>query len=125
MDTKKPTVLVVEDDEQDRFLIVRRLRLWAYVLEAENSADAQKIYEDNPDIDIILMDFDLGFGSLNGLVLTMWFREQGFKGPIVAMSSSSESSKSMVEAGANFISSKGSVDEDAIQILETRKKNDL
>ena len=81
-----PTVLVVEDFEDNRFMMRRLLELSGYrVVEAVNGEQAvEAAQRERPDL--ILMDLSLP--KLDGLAATRRIREQGELGrvPIVAVS---------------------------------------
>ena len=82
----RPTVLVVEDFEDNRFMIRRLLEMSGYrVVEAVNGQQAvETAGRERPDI--ILMDLSLPM--LDGLAATRRIREQGghSRVPIVAVS---------------------------------------
>lgn len=81
-----PTVLVVEDFEDNRFMMRRLLEMSGYrVVEAVNGKQAvEKAESESPDI--ILMDLSLP--QLDGLAATRQIRQQNGPGkvPIVAVS---------------------------------------
>ncbi len=82
----RPTVLVVEDFEDNRFMMKRLLEMSGYrVVEAVNGKQAVEMAEqESPDI--ILMDLSLPM--LDGLAATRRIRERNGAGriPIVAVS---------------------------------------
>jgi two-component system cell cycle response regulator DivK len=86
MEATRPTVLVVEDFEDNRFMMRRLLEMSGYrVVEAVNGNQAVEMAEqESPDI--ILMDLSLPM--LDGLAATRRIRERNGAGrvPIVAVS---------------------------------------
>lgn len=99
-------VLVVEDYEMQRALIHARLKRIAEVMLAENSRQARHMFKTNPEVYLIMMDFDLGAAESTGADLIREFLASGFHGPIIAMSSYPESNQKMMKAGATHFCDK-------------------
>jgi two-component system, cell cycle response regulator DivK len=80
---KEFTVLVVEDDESNMILYKRILsKTKAKVITAGNGQEAIERFEENPDIDIVLMD--LKMPVLNGFEATRKIKELSPNTPIIA-----------------------------------------
>jgi len=102
-DSFMPTVLVVEDDADNRELLKTMLEMWNYrVVEAKDGLEALIIAEDICP-DLILMDFKLPF--LDGLETTLKIRRSAAMSrmPIIFLSGYGEAKYRAAadEAGAN------------------------
>lgn len=75
-DTGPATVLVVEDEVLVRLAVADYLRTCGYrVLEASTGEEAQAVFGNDPHIEVLLTDVDLGRG-MNGFELARWARKQ-------------------------------------------------
>lgn len=92
------------------------------IIQAFNPAEARKKLEENPDVKVIMMDFDFGLGWQNGAELTRNIIENGFTGEIIAMSSSKDSRMKIVKAGAKWERPSGTAHRLALS-LATHQKN--
>jgi CheY-like chemotaxis protein len=115
-----PTVLVVEDFEDNRFMMRRLLEMSGYrVVEAVNGNQAVEMAEtERPDI--ILMDLSLPM--LDGLAATRRIREQNGLGrvPIVAVSAhdSADFHAEALAAGCNEYVTKPIDFDQLVQLLD-------
>ncbi len=82
-DWKDKTILIVEDMPSNYQLLVAYLaRTGAKILYAPNGIKALEFSQNNPDIDLILMDLQLP--DINGLEVTKEIRKQNKHIPIIA-----------------------------------------
>ncbi|MFA7359608.1 MAG: PocR ligand-binding domain-containing protein [Candidatus Kapaibacterium sp.] len=71
---RKLKILIVEDDEESKFLLELMVKKYSkHTLTASSGADTLKIYRSNPDIDLILMD--LKMPNMNGYETTREIRK--------------------------------------------------
>jgi len=78
------TILVVDDEETNFYYIEVALRNYGYkILHAEDGFQAVKLYEENPDIDLILMD--LMMPGMDGIQATILILQINPKLPIIAI----------------------------------------
>jgi len=116
----RPTVLVVEDFEDNRFMMRRLLEMSGYrVVEAVNGRQAvESAAAENPDI--ILMDLSLPM--LDGLAATRKIREQGgaSRVPIIAVSAhdSADFHAEALAAGCNEYVTKPIDFDQLVKLLE-------
>lgn len=116
----RPTVLVVEDFEDNRFMMRRLLEMSGYhVIEAVNGKQAVEMAQsEHPDI--ILMDLSLPM--LDGLSATRRIREQNGLGrvPIVAVSAhdSADFHAEALAAGCNEYVTKPIDFDQLVQLLD-------
>jgi two-component system, cell cycle response regulator DivK len=116
----RPTVLVVEDFEDNRFMMRRLLEMSGYhVVEAVNGNQAVELAEsERPDI--ILMDLSLPM--LDGLAATRRIREQNgpVRVPIVAVSAhdSADFHAEALAAGCNEYVTKPIDFDQLVQLLD-------
>jgi len=116
----RPTVLVVEDFEDNRFMMRRLLEMSGYrVVEAVNGNQAVEMAEsESPDI--ILMDLSLPM--LDGLAATRRIRERNGAGrtPIVAVSAhdSADFHAEALAAGCNEYVTKPIDFDQLVQLLD-------
>lgn len=116
----RPTVLVVEDFEDNRFMMRRLLEMSGYrVVEAVNGSQAVDMAEsESPDI--ILMDLSLPV--LDGLAATRRIRERNGAGrtPIVAVSAhdSADFHAEALAAGCNEYVTKPIDFDQLVQLLD-------
>ena len=121
---ERPTVLVVEDFEDNRFMMRRLLEMSGYrVIEAVNGRQAvEKAQEERPDI--ILMDLSLPM--LDGLAATRQIRSYDGLGkvPIVAVSAhdSADFHAEALAAGCNEYVTKPIDFDQLVQLLSRLRK---
>ena len=95
------TLLVVDDEEEIRWLVARSLRQIGYrVLEAEGPAEAMRLAAATPTIHLLLTDFWMP-GS-NGLELARQFRTLHPETPVLMVSGSLEAIDSHAEPFDRF-----------------------
>lgn len=100
--TKENTILIVEDDETSSILLQVFLSKGNYkLLYAVNGKMAVRMFRENPNIDLILMD--LKMPVLDGYEATRQIREMNANIPILAQSAYAMSgdSKKALDAGCN------------------------
>jgi CheY-like chemotaxis protein len=120
----RPTVLVVEDFEDNRFMMRRLLEMSGYrVVEAVNGKQAVE-HAETEQPDIILMDLSLP--QLDGLAATRQIRERGRLGkvPIVAVSAhdSADFHAAALAAGCNEYVTKPIDFDQLVQLLDRLTK---
>lgn len=77
------TILVVEDDETNYYLLDRILSSDFTVIHASSGEESVKIFKENPDISLILMDLKMP-GKYDGLEATRKIRQINHEIPIIA-----------------------------------------
>ncbi|NTV99178.1 MAG: PAS domain S-box protein, partial [Chlorobiaceae bacterium] len=95
-------VLIAEDDEISRLLLQKILRGENItLLSAENGKEAVRIVEDNPDIDLVLMDIKMP--EMNGYEATRLIKKIRPSIPVIAQSAftSTDERKKALEAGCD------------------------
>lgn len=107
-------VLVVDDDKMWSGIIRRRLDGKVLVVQAFTTEEAEAIFKQDPDFAVILMDACVDGDMPDTMWLVRKMRET-FKGPIIAISSSSDYRKELIRAGCDHESKK---DEAAKKVLE-------
>jgi len=113
-------VLIVDDMEQYHRSWKRGLKDLgsdALVLSAFSIEEARKLFNENPDIDAIVMDACVPGNEPTTQPLVREFRET-FKGPIIAVSSLGVYRKMLVESGCNYESEKPELPEMLLEILK-------
>jgi CheY-like chemotaxis protein len=119
-----PTVLIAEDDADNRELLKIVLEMWNYrVIEAKDGVEALNLAEKNfPDL--VLMDVKMPF--LDGLDATRQIRDSATvsRTPIIIISGCAEAkySSAASEAGANAVLVKP-IDFDKLQSVITEQIN--
>lgn len=71
----KNTVLIVEDDDISIFVLKKMLSNQFEVLEARNSSEALSCLQENTDIQLVLMDINLGEEATDGTKLMQKIKE--------------------------------------------------
>ncbi len=79
----RKTILVAEDEEINFILIEKLLSAEFKILHAWNGEDAVKLFAENNDISLILMDIKM-HGEFDGLEATRRIRKSGRKVPVIA-----------------------------------------
>lgn len=96
---RRKKILVVEDDPGLQGLIYRGLKSYEVeVLQAHNSLEAEKLFAEHEDIDLVLLDGCLDGDNPDGAGLVHEFKVREAL-PILAMSSSRDLRHLMVEQG--------------------------
>ncbi len=113
-------VLVVEDNRFYSDMIFSNFGSKVLVMKAFTIKEAENIFQENPDIDVILMDACVPGDTPNTMGLVSKIRET-FKGPIITISSDSSYSKKLIEAGCNYESNKYEAAQDAFEIMSKSK----
>ncbi len=104
---KKLKILIVEDDETSEMLIRIAIKnISDNILTAENGIDAVKLYQNNPDIDLILMDIKME--GMDGYETTRQIRLSDKKVIIIAQTAFGLEGdrEKAIEAGCNDYISK-------------------
>jgi DNA-binding response OmpR family regulator len=112
-----PKILIVEDDDVNFTNIEYYLRSKAEVLQAETLDKGESLFQNNPDIDLIIMDACIPGDSPNAMPLVKKIVDSGYDKPIIACSSESEYTKQLVAAGATHSANKGEVAQMALKLL--------
>lgn len=95
-------ILIAEDEETNYLFIEAILEdTRANLLWAKNGVDAIKLFSENPDIDLILMDIKMP--SMDGISATKKIREVNTKVPIIAQTAyaMSEDKSKCLNAGCD------------------------
>jgi two-component system, response regulator PdtaR len=72
--TRRPTILVVDDEVLLRWMIAEELRAKGFVvIEAANSDEARMILQTSTDVSIVMTDVRMP-GSMDGIGLAQWVR---------------------------------------------------
>jgi len=98
-------ILIVDDDVNWQKVWNMRLGRKITLLPAFSIDEAEKIFAEHGDIDLIAVDACVPGDDINTKPLVKKFRET-FDGPIVAISKSSFSRECLVKAGCNYESEK-------------------
>ena len=117
-------VLFVEDSEGVQKGWASELReTVVQMFSAFNFKQAERLYREHPDIDVVVVDNDLGIASESGRVFIRKIRDS-FLGKIIAASGSLSGCSDLMKAGANLSceGNKEKVPEIIKQILATSKK---
>jgi len=103
----KYTLLVVEDDEVNYYFLEQLLGKKYKLLHAESGEEAMQLFDDNPQISLVLMDIRMP-GKYDGLETTRKIRENNKAVPIIAQTAyATEQDKAKaLEAGCNDYISK-------------------
>ncbi len=113
-------VLIVEDMKEFHNLWKKDLKNLgsdAIILSAFSIGEAKKLFNDNPDIDAIVMDACVPGNYPTTQPLVREFRKI-FSGPIIAVSSIEEYREMLIEAGCNYGSEKSALSEILFEILK-------
>lgn len=94
-----PKILIVEDDLDCSGVYQGAMEGQAVVLIADNSDDAQRLFDENPDLDGVLMDGEVpGNATTEELVLKF---KQTFDGPFAA-ATGGRKQEALLRAGCNL-----------------------
>jgi CheY-like chemotaxis protein len=103
METKRPVVLIVEDEFLIRMDAIDMVRAAGFdVLEASNADEAIAILEDRLDVTVVFTDIQMP-GSMDGLKLAAAIRGRWPPIKIVATSGMAEVSREELPSGSRFI----------------------
>lgn len=112
-------ILIVEDLELQNRIYELTFQKFFNVLFATNHEEAVLLFNNNPDIKLIVMDGCLGGDTCNTAPLVQEFRKT-FSGPVIAAPSSISHQIFLVQAGCDYQSEKGEVGELVKQILQRK-----
>ncbi|KKQ34496.1 MAG: HD domain protein [Candidatus Nomurabacteria bacterium GW2011_GWB1_37_5] len=110
-------ILVIDDDKMVQLPFKRILGDKYNVLQAYNLKEAAELFQNNPDVDLIVMDGCLSDKGLDTLPLIEEIRKT-FKGTMIASSSRVDYRATMVEKGCSYPMQKWEILEKIHQILE-------
>lgn len=110
-------VLIVEDDHMIFFLMKAIFAGRVEILWAEELKQGEYLFENNPDIDLIIMDACVPGNKPNSMPLIEKIVKSGFDEPILASSSSHQFSQQLVWAGATYIVDKNNAAKKALELL--------
>ncbi|MGA2292051.1 response regulator [Bradyrhizobium sp.] len=103
METKRPVVLIVEDEFLIRMDAIDMVKAAGFdVLEANNADEAIAILEDRLDVTVVFTDIQMP-GSMDGLKLAAAIRGRWPPIKIVATSGMAEITKEDLPSGSRFI----------------------
>ncbi len=112
----KPKILVVDDNRRWCQIFKRGLGDHCEVVIAETVETGERLYTENPDITLIIMDACVPGDEPTTLELTEKIRKT-FKGPMIGASSMSNYRCALLEAGCDYSSEKTSAMEMAKELL--------
>ena len=93
-------VLVVEDYDDYYRLAEKGLAGKVEIMRAETLSEGRKLFQENPDVDLIIMDACVPGDKPNSMPLVAEIIESGYDKPIIASSSMPFYTNKLVEAGA-------------------------
>lgn len=83
--TSRAMIMVVDDDEDVRFLCERELRNWGYVtLSASSGLEALQFLNENPNVDLIILDIKMP--TMNGFEVLKKLRDRNISVPVILYS---------------------------------------
>ncbi|HEY9733440.1 MAG TPA: response regulator transcription factor [Drouetiella sp.] len=91
-------VLVADDDEQLRALVVDWLESQKFEVESVNSGSACKIVLENRNFDVMILDWQMP--GLSGVDVCRWFRERGGTTPVLMLTAKDEIKDKEIGFGA-------------------------
>jgi CheY-like chemotaxis protein len=112
-----PKILIVEDDYEYFTNINNELIGKAEVLRAETLGEGADLFQNNPDIDLIIMDACVPGGSPNAMPLVKKIVSSGYTKPIIACSNYFPYSQELIAAGATHMANKREVAKIALKLL--------
>lgn len=110
-------VLVVEDRDMDFCRIEEDLVGKVEIMRAENQSEAKKLFQNNPDVDLIVMDFRVPGEKLDTTFLVKEIVSSGYSKPIIASSLMYGNRQELIEAGATHEAEKSKVAKLALGLL--------
>lgn len=105
-------VLVLEDRDIDFSKIERAFGGKVEIMRARSQWETKKLFEENSDFDLIMMDFFSPGDTPNTLPLLQEIRESGYEKPIISSSLMAFRREEMIQAGATD----GAMKEKAVEI---------
>ena len=112
-------VLIVDDEEAAQRAWARTLqRRDVRALTALTIAEARRLFVDNPDVDAIVMDGNMGGDITTDLVVEM---RRTYRGPIIANSGCSDSQEELIAAGCDHRADKTAMMSTLLPILGVRE----
>ncbi len=115
--TKKPTILVAEDEEANFLLLQLWLKKYCHLIHANDGHETVALVKENKDIDLVLMDIKMPY--LNGIEATKEIRKSNEQIPIIAQTAfiMDDEREEIRSAGCNEIISKPIQREDFKKLL--------
>ncbi|MCK4540576.1 response regulator [Candidatus Parcubacteria bacterium] len=110
-------VLVVEDRDIDFYKIEKGLVGKVEIMRAETQSETKKLFQENPDVDLIIMDFRVPGDTPNTISLVKEIVESGYNEPIIASSLMYINRQQLIEAGATNEADKNEVAKLALGLL--------
>ncbi len=110
-------VLVLEDRDIDFWKIESEFAGKVEIIRARNQWEFRKLFEENPDFDLIMMDYFSPGDTPNTLPLLREILENGYTGPIISSSMMYFRRKEMIDAGATHEGEKEKAVEIALNLL--------
>lgn len=104
----KPKVLIVEDVELYQKRYAQMLKGKVELLQALDLKDGKRLFLENPDISLVVMDACISEDTPNSIPLVKKIRET-FTGPIIAASADPSYRKFLVDAGCSHQAPKADV----------------
>lgn len=114
---KLPKVLFVEDMKEWHLILGHYLNGEAELINAETIDEARRLFNENPDLKLIIMTACVPGSVVNTLELTREFRER-FKGVMIGMSAIQKFADSLVASGCNFSICKVHITDNIQKILD-------
>ncbi|OHA66245.1 MAG: hypothetical protein A3D63_01230 [Candidatus Wildermuthbacteria bacterium RIFCSPHIGHO2_02_FULL_49_17] len=109
-------VLVVEDDQYWSGIIRRGLKGKVLVAQAFTTEEAEAVFQESPDLAVILMDACVPGDDPNTMWLVRKMRET-FTGPIIAISSNSDYRKELIQAGCDHEAEKTEAAQKVLELV--------
>lgn len=113
----RPKVLIVEDRRINQEIYAAELQGKVFLMQAMNLEDGQRLFMENPDVALIVMDACLSGDEPDSISLVKKIRET-FSGPMIAASAAAEYRKLLLRAGCSHESPKCDVPDLVCKILE-------
>jgi len=115
---EKPKVLIIEDQKRAHLEYEYGLRNLVQILSAFTIEEGRKIYKENPDLWLIVMDACVPGGDPNTLDLTREIRKSFIGRPMIAASMSEKFQDLLIEAGCDHKADKSQVVDKIKELLK-------
>ena len=115
----KPKILIVEDRDIYQSLYRDYIQSAAEILAAKSLDEGKRLFDENPDIVLVVMDACVPGSKPNSMNLIIHIR-QTFNGPMIAASSDPDYRDILVETGCNLKSPKEKVPDLVRELLRLR-----
>lgn len=110
-------IIVVEDNDCDFLDILEKIPHKVRVMRAKTIDEGEKIFQENTDADLIIMDCCVPGSKPNTMPLVKSIKKSGFKNPIIATSSVFLFTEELMKAGATHAVDKNTAAKSALDLL--------